>query len=381
MPGNNIKDVALLNAIYDATADAIIISDSSGIISGCNSAARTLFGYCPDELIGKNVSILMPASLASEHDGYIADYIETGQAAIIGKGRDVTGRRKDGSLLPLHLSIGKAETPGGIHFVAILHDITERVAAQAALHQAQKMEAVGRLSSGLSHDFNHILTIIIGNLELMQMQPQAAQFGDLLTDALEAAELGANLTSRLLAFASKSVLAPEHLDVNAALGPDTLDFLRRSLRPDHKLSLDAQPGIWAISADPALLQTAFLNLVLNAKDAMPDGGFIVIETRNVTVTQDNVEGQPDFLPGDYVRISVTDNGTGMPEHVLKNAFEPFFTTKPSGKGTGLGLPMVYGFVRQSGGHVEGRSEPGQGTSVSIYFPALERKTDNTAGKS
>jgi PAS domain S-box-containing protein len=380
MPGRNIKDMALLHALYDATVDAIVISDRSGTITGCNHAASALFGYGPEDLLGKNVKVLMPAGRSRKHDTYISNYIETGQEKIIGRGREVEGQHRDGRSLPLHLSIGKAEVAGDIHFVAIMHDLTERIAAQKRLEQAHQLEAVGRLTGGISHDFNNLLTIIIGNLELMQMQSEAAEFKELLSDALEAAELGANLTSRLLSYAGKSVLAPELLDVNAALDPDTLALLRRSLHPHHKLRYKSQGDIWLASMDPTQLQTAVLNLVLNAKDAMPKGGSIEIETRNVEVMRQDAETPPVLRLGKYVKISITDNGPGMPEHVLKRAFEPFFTTKPSGKGTGLGLPMVDGFVRQSGGHVEGRSEPDEGTSISLYFPAVNLAGNQVANE-
>jgi PAS domain S-box-containing protein len=370
-PAAPAPDGVLLDALLDAAVDAIVVADARGIVLRVNRAAATLFRHPPDSMLGRDVGILMPAAMAARHGDYIHHHLTTGERRIIGTGRDLTGLRGDGTTFPLHLSIGRAEADGAPIFVAIIHDQTRRRQAEEALTRAQRMDAIGQMTGGIAHDFNNLLTIIIGNLELLEMAGPAPRERELVSDALSAAEMGADLTSRLLLFARKGELAPESLDLRRAVD-DAVRMLRRTLsaRIDIRRLGEAEP--WPVLLDATQLQTAIVNLALNAQDAMPEGGRLRFEIENVAIDDDYVAQDVDIDPGRYVRLSVMDDGFGMTAEQRRRALEPFFTTKPAGKGTGLGLSMVYGYVRQSGGHVAIYSEPGRGTSVALYFPVAER---------
>jgi PAS domain S-box-containing protein len=363
---------AELDALLSAAVDAIVVADAHGRIRRCNAAAYRLFGYDAGELDGAAVNCLMPEGEARRHDGYMHHHLATGDRRIIGTGRELEGRRKDGTLFPLHLSIGRSDTPDGPIFVAILHDLTRRRTAQAALERSQRLGAIGEMTGGIAHDFNNILTLVIGNLELASHRDVTPEVRALLEDALEAAELGADLTARLLAFARQSRLVPERLGVNDAVDRAAALF-RRTLRPGLRLDLALSPEAGDIDVDAPQFQSALLNLLRNAEDAVEAEGVILLTSERVNVDEAYLAQEIDVRPGRYVRISVSDTGTGMTEETRRRAFEPFFTTKPAGKGTGLGLATTYGFVRQSGGHVTLYSEPRQGTTVSLYLPCADAR--------
>lgn len=356
-----------LQAMLESAVDAIISIDGNGIITTVNSAAGRLFGYQQHEFLGRNVHFLMPEPYHSEHDGYIHNYRSTGRRKIIGIGREVTGRRSDGTLFPMHLAVSEFEMDGRIHFTGIIHDLSAHKATEMALRQAQKMEAMGQLTGGIAHDFNNLLTVIIGNLEMLEGRLTTPLQRELTTEALEAADLGARLTARLLAFARRSHLEPESVNLNTfVLG--LTDMLHRTLGATIYLSNALTPNLWSARVDPSQVESAIVNLAVNARDAMPDGGRLLIETGNVVVTADRSRELGDLPPGEYVRLSVSDTGTGMSGTVRERAFEPFFTTKEQGRGTGLGLSMIYGFARQSGGLATIDSVEGKGTVVTIYLP-------------
>ena len=356
-----------LNALLTAAVDAIITITSNGLIETFNRSAETLFGYGASEVIGKNINILMPEPWASEHDGYMARYRKTGEKLVIGLGRDVEGRRKDGSVFPVHLSVGEYEIEGAQYFVGILHDLSMRKRTEDALFRSQKMEAIGQLTGGIAHDFNNLLTIITGNLELLDTKLTEAKQRELLKEAEEAAELGADLTRRLLAVARRSMLEPTELDLNS-LVKNISHLLRRTLGQNIELQISLTEGLWLATADPGQLESALLNLAVNARDAMPNGGRLVIETCNQTIDDNYALQEIGLKAGQYVRISVSDDGFGIAKETLPKVFDPFFTTKPTGKGTGLGLSMVYGFAKQSGGHITIYSEEDVGSTVNLYLP-------------
>ncbi len=356
-----------LEALLSAAVDAIVVADATGRILRCNAAAYRLFGYDEPELLGQTVNVLMPDREAAQHDGYMAHHLSTGEERIIGRGRELEGRRKDGTLFPLHLSIGRSQTADGLHFVAILHDLSQRRAAQRALERTQRLGAIGEMTGGIAHDFNNILTLIIGNLELVSHRDVTPDVRSLIEDALDAAELGADLTGRLLAFARQSRLTPERLKTNEVV-ERAVTLFRRTMKPGHRLHVTLDPATAPIHVDTAQFQSALLNLLRNAEDAMPEDGVILVTTENTEIDATYLAQEIDVAPGLYVRVSVSDTGTGMDEDARRRAFEPFFTTKPPGQGTGLGLATTYGFVRQSGGHVTLYSEPQQGTTVSLYIP-------------
>jgi two-component system, NtrC family, sensor kinase len=257
-------------------------------------------------------------------------------------------------------------------------EIDRRATAEEALRQSQKLDAIGHLTGGVAHDFNNLLTIIIGNLEAAQRQLETWTEGTQiklarrLESAMRGAERASTLTKRLLAFSRQQPLSPTMLDVNRALN-GLSDFLRRALGEDVSLEIVGGGGLWPVEADAAELEAAILNLAVNARDAMPGGGKLTIEASNAYLDDAYCKHNPDVRPGQYVQIAVTDTGLGMSKDVIDRAFEPFYTTKQSGQGTGLGLSQVYGFVKQSGGHVKIYSEKDEGTTVKVYLPRFVGK--------
>jgi two-component system NtrC family sensor kinase len=254
----------------------------------------------------------------------------------------------------------------------LYEEVDRRATAEESLRQSQKMEAIGHLTGGVAHDFNNLLTIIIGNLETAQRQLESWTDGTQiklsrrLENAMHGARRAATLTKRLLAFSRQQPLNPTALDVPRLLN-GLSDFLRRTLGEDISLEIVGSGGVWPVEVDPAELEAAILNLALNARDAMQDGGKLTIEASNSYLDDAYCQQHPDIQPGQYVQIAVTDTGSGMTKEIIDRAFEPFFTTKQAGQGTGLGLSQVYGFVKQSGGHVKIYSEVGEGTTMKIYL--------------
>ena len=367
------EGAARLKAVVDTAVDGVILIDARGRILTFNPACERLFKFQAHEVIGQNVKMLMPAPYRAEHDGYLKNFHETRVPKIIGIGREVTGQRKDGSTFPMELSVGEAIQDGESIFVGIIHDLTGRKKTEEQLVQAQKMETVGQLSGGIAHDFNNLLTVIIGNSEFLaeelEAQPDLQQLAE---DIGKAGERGAELTQRLLAFSRRQMLSPIEFDCNDLL--DSMHkLLRRTMREDIEIKVDFDAEIPLAFADPAQLEPVILNLALNAQDAMVDGGRLTITTAGASLDEEYQALHPEVRPGEYVVIAVTDTGEGMPKQVLDRVFEPFFTTKEVGKGNGLGLSMVYGFAKQSNGHVSIDSEPGLGTTVRMYLPARPKK--------
>jgi signal transduction histidine kinase len=259
----------------------------------------------------------------------------------------------------------------------------QRLAVEETLRQSQKLDAIGHLTGGVAHDFNNLLTIIIGNLETAQRQLESwtdavhLKLAQRIGNAMHGAERAAALTKRLLAFARQQPLNPAAIDVNRLLN-GLSDFLRRALGEDVSLEIVGAGGVWPVEADPAELEAAILNLAVNARDAMPDGGKLTIETANAYLDDGYCRQYSDLRPGQYVQISATDTGAGMISEIVDRAFEPFFTTKQAGQGTGLGLSQVYGFVKQSGGHVKIYSEVGEGTTIKMYLPRFARQASPRA---
>jgi two-component system CheB/CheR fusion protein len=360
---------ARLSAILDAAPEAILTIDENGIVGTFSRGAEEIFGFKAEEVLGQNVNMLMPEPDRSRHDGYLEHYIKTGEKKIIGIGREMDAGRKDGSRVPIRLTVSELELDGVRHFLGIIHDLTLDKKRQAELQRAQKMEAVGQLTGGLAHDFNNLLTVVIGNLELLEMRTDDTKLHELINEALEASNLGAALTSQLLSFSRSQSLAPEHVALNDLVNT-MLPILKRTL--DEKITIETRlaDDLNATLADPGQIESAILNLAINARDAMPDGGKLTVETRNVALDADYTAAQVDVTPGDYVCLSVTDTGAGMSPETQARVFEPFFTTKGPGAGSGLGLSMVYGFAKQSGGHVVIYSEVGQGTTVNLFLPTV-----------
>ena len=359
-----------LTALLESAVDAIITINASGVIQSVNPATEKLFGYTRAQLVGKNVNVLMPDPWSKDHDAYIQNYMETGKKRIIGIGREVEGKKQDGSIFPMHLAVSEYTFDGKRFFTGIIHDLTRRKRAEEALQRSQRLESVGKLTGGIAHDFNNILTIITGNLELLEMRITDEAQKELISEALEGAELGAVLTNRLLAFARRSVLEPQIVNLNQLIKNIT-SMLSRTLGEHITLQLSLDTDLKSALVDPGQVESAIVNLAINARDAMQEGGRLLVETKNVIIDEEYSLHEYGLETGPYIRISVSDTGVGMPETVHERAFEPFFTTKEVGNGTGLGLSMVYGFAKQSGGHVAIYSEVGVGTTVNIYLPQAD----------
>jgi signal transduction histidine kinase/CheY-like chemotaxis protein len=266
-----------------------------------------------------------------------------------------------------HLEIRRTPMPDG-GFVLTISDMTKRAQAEGVLREAQKMQAIGQLTGGIAHDFNNLLQVILGNLEFVRAKLDGdTKLQTRIERASWAAQRGAVLTGQLLAFARKQPLAPAAIDLAATM-PDLVPLLRRTLGEHIEVRYVETVGLWPAMADPAQLESAVLNLALNARDAMPGGGRLTIELGNKVLDHEYARLHAEVAPGDYAMVAVSDTGHGMTPEVLARVFEPFFTTKPDGKGTGLGLAMVFGFVKQSDGHVKVYSEPGEGTTVKLYLP-------------
>jgi PAS domain S-box-containing protein len=488
-----------LAAMLQAAVDAIISIDASGAIESINPATEKLFGYTAAELIGQNVRMLMPEPYQSQHDSYIRQYRQTAQRKIIGVGREVAGRRKDGTTFAMHLSVSEYEIDGKRHFAGIVHDltaqrqaesasarqqtlfqaivndapqaifiadqshkvflvnpavtrifgyapeeligkdahiifaskgdyarmsrirrgldardtlgasdplpvnfrrkdgeafpgeiiatiirdpagnvlglmklvrdITQQVKQAEALRQAQRMDALGQLTSGIAHDFNNLLTVIIGNHELFEGCASLDDGRKLVRRANDAAAMGARLTSRLLGFSRQRELEPKTVGLNEQV-LNMMDMLRRSLGETIDMTTSLGSDLWTVRVDPSEIENAVLNLAINARDAMPHGGRLTIETRNVSIGPNDATGESGLAPGNYVCLAVSDTGSGMPPEVAARAFEPFFTTKLAGRGTGIGLASIFGFVKQSGGNVSIDSMLGRGTTVNLFLPRV-----------
>jgi len=361
---------AHLRSILDTVPEAMIVIDEAGIVTSFSAAAAQLFGYDADEVIGRNVRMLMPAPYREEHGGYIRRYLETGEARIIGYGRVVKGQTKDGAVFPLELAVGEARASGQRIFTGFIRDLTARQKMEAELRQSQKMEAVGQLTGGVAHDFNNLLTVIAGNLEMLEANLEDERQREMLREAQDAVQDGAKLTSQLLAFGRRQPLNPKPTDVGPLVS-NFAELLRRALGEPIELSIVTTGSAHLAVVDAAQLQNALLNLAINARDAMPNGGRLTIEISHTRLDADYAQAYAEVRTGRYVLVAVSDTGEGMSEEVRERAFEPFFTTKPTGAGTGLGLSMVYGFVKQSGGNIQLYSELGQGTTVRLFLPLAD----------
>jgi PAS domain S-box-containing protein len=355
--------------LVDSVNDyAIFMLDPVGNVVNWNRGAERIKGYRPEEIIGRHFSIFY--SETDRQNDLPRQVIAT--AARTGKYEAEGWRvRKDGSTFWANVTINAIHSPEGelLGFAKVTRDLTERRAADQRLSQAQKMEAIGQLTGGIAHDFNNLLTVISGNLEALQRRlPQEAEDNlKRLTDAaLRGTMRAALLTQRLLAFSRRQPLEPKPVSVNTLITGIT-EMLHRTLGESILIETVLAGGVWPTFADANQLESALLNLAVNARDAMPDGGKLTIEAANVYLDEE-YGAVADVPPGQYVGIFVSDTGMGMAPEVIAKAFDPFFTTKEVGQGTGLGLSQVHGFIKQSGGHIKIYSEVGSGTTLKMYLP-------------
>ncbi len=352
---------------FDSISQAVTIADAATPdypVIYVNPAFERMTGYRRAEVIGRNCRFLQGTASDPAVIARIRADLHAGRSFH----GEIVNHRKDGATFVNELSITPVRDPRGriTHFVGVMNDVTQRRSLEAQLRQALKIEAVGKLTGGVAHDFNNLLMVAHGNLELLSEALAAGEsnVGEFVEQAQKAVLRGAELTRRLLAFARLQPLRAACVDLNQLIA-ELVPMLRRTLSENIQIGTALAEGLWPVTVDRSQMENALLNLAVNARDAMPDGGRLTITTANLFVARDSLSG---LGPGDYVRVSVIDTGGGMPADVAERAFEPFFTTKETGKGTGLGLSMVYGFARQSGGHATLDSVLGQGTTVSLYLP-------------
>jgi PAS domain S-box-containing protein len=347
-----------------------------GTVIYWNKTSEQIYGYTATEAMGQNlVDIIIPPNMRDEVRGAIKQMFETGKSH---PPAELWLMRKDGSLTPVYSNHTVIDIPGqGKELFCIDIDLTERKRAEALqaqleeqLRQAQKMETIGRLAGGVAHDFNNMLTAILGFAELLLSRFEVDEGGHKYVEQIKkAAERAASLTQQLLAFSRKQMLQPKVFNLNT-LVINIENMLHRLIGEDIELVLLLDPHLGQVEADPAQIDQVLMNLAVNARDAMPDGGKLVIETKNAYLDEDYARQYMEVKPGPYVMLAVTDTGIGMDKETQAHLFEPFFTTKEMGKGTGLGLATIYGIVKQSDGHIWVYSEAGQGTTFKIFLPRL-----------
>ncbi len=356
---------ANLKALVDSSPLPIFSVDVTGTVASWNTAAERVFGYAAHDIIGRPFAAL-PENANN-------NYVQFHQKVIAGdpvRSVPMTWQHPDRGSLNIVCSGAPVRGPAGRigGAVYIAEDITEKKKLESQLAQSQKMEAVGQLTGGIAHDFNNLLTVVLTGVDVLQ--EIAADNSELIEAAKmidDAAMRAAELTRQLLAFARKQPLQPRQVDVNALIAGSS-KLLSATLGAQIEIETKLTPDAWPALVDPNQLTSAILNLSINARDAMPGGGRLTIETRNATLDEDYAKAYSEVKTGPYIMVAVSDNGAGIPAAVIDKVFEPFFTTKGVGKGTGLGLSMVFGFIKQSGGHIKIYSEQGHGTSVKMYLP-------------
>jgi PAS domain S-box-containing protein len=373
-----VESAARQGAILEAAHDAIISTDQHMQIREFNPAAEKMFGWKRLDILGKNIEMLMPANTRTEQMQMLQRYQEAGGGALSGDLVETTACRSDGSTFPIELSVSRIREGSGIRLTGFVRDVTERRALEEQLRQSQKLEAVGRLASGVAHDFNNLLMSIMGAADLILMQlPEAEPARAEASEIKVSVQRGAGLTRQLLAFSRRQATSPRLIAIDDVLDGMSV-MLKRLIGTEVELDIVRGPQPTRIVADPAQIEQVILNLVINARDAMPSGGHL----RIIVAAVDSDDGHPlahlERRRERYARLSVSDTGTGIDEATRARLFEPFFTTKEEGKGSGLGLSIVYGIVNQGDGHIAVVSEPGKGATFHIYLPLAEMPAEAPA---
>jgi two-component system, cell cycle sensor histidine kinase and response regulator CckA len=350
----------------EGTSDAIFIKDLQGRYLMINSAGADSLGRTAAEMIGKQDQQLFGPEMAASMTARDQEVVATEQPQTFQETRGAA------ELVRHYLTtkgVYRDQEGQVIGLFGISRDLTDLKRLESQLRQAQKLEAVGRLAGGIAHDFNNLLTVINSCSELALLDLRDTSAGQLVVEIQEAGKRAATLTRQLLAFSRQQVLDSRVVDLNKAL-TQIGNLLQRVIGEDVELSFSLDPSLGLVKVDPAQFEQAVLNLAVNARDALPEGGWLRVETRNVELDEALAASHPDVRAGRYARVAVSDSGHGMDPTTVARIFEPFFTTKPVGKGTGLGLAMVYGFLKQSGGHVEVESGLGHGTTFRLYLPLV-----------
>jgi PAS domain S-box-containing protein len=363
--------------LLEAAPDAILEVNAQGRITLVNAAAEQMFGYARGELIGQSIELLVPADKQSVHTRYRAGYAENPRVRPMGPGLELEAQKKDGTLLPVEISLSPHRSSGAENVIAIVRDVSQRVhmeamlkLSQERLRQAEKLESLGRLAGGVAHEFNNLLSMILGYSELLLPSLESESSRTYVAKISSSAKRAAALTRQLLAFGRRQVLSLHFLDMNAVV-TESGEIASRLLDDSIELAVLPAPGPTWIKADPAQIEQVMAILASNAQAAMPDGGKMTFAVSTVEVDDAHAPQYPNLMPGQYVVLSVSDTGSGMPPEVTARLFEPFFSTREFGPGTGLGLASMYGIVLQSGGGVSVHSEPEEGTTFQVFLPRVQ----------
>ncbi|WP_436536871.1 PAS domain S-box protein [Actinoplanes sp. HUAS TT8] len=393
----------LFEQLLDAAPDATLGVDSSGRIVFVNDQAVRIFGYERGELLGRRIETLVPDDVTARHRGLRERYLAAPAHRAMGSGNPLYAKRKDGTVFPAEISLSGLRTDNGMIVSAAIRDIGDRIRMeqeraqlrqeadqaklQEKLQRTQRIESLGQLAGGIAHDFNNLLGVILNYADFIcehtagnPDRPAAPGLAEVHQDAqqiMRAARRGTDLTRQLLAFARQDVTRPQAVRVDDVLH-SVEDMLRRSIGEHIMLVVRREPECRHVLIDPGQLEQVLVNLVVNARDAMPAGGTLTIDSARLVIDSDYLAYQPALKPGTYQRLRVSDTGTGMPRDIVDRVFEPFFTTKPTGQGTGLGLAMVYGIVTAAGGSVGIYSEEGLGTTINIMLPITDQRTGDAA---
>jgi len=369
-----------LRSILDNMIDAVITMDEDGTVLTFNNAAEKIFFYSADEIIGHNINKIIAGKNADKHDGYIKHYLKTGETHIIGVDREVKAKRRNQEIFPIYLSVTELPHKKGNKrcFIASCKDITTSKQQEQQLRRSQKMDALGKLTGGIAHDYNNMLGVILGYSDLLKSslsdQPEKIDYIDKITHA---AERGVKLTSKLMSFSRLKENTAEKVSLNTLIR-NQQHMLEKTLTVRIKLLLNLETNLWPIKVDCGDLEDSILNICINAMHAIQNSGQLTIQTQNVSTEKENT-AILNLQPGDYIVLSISDNGCGMNEETVSKIFDPFYSTKGS-KGTGLGLSQVYGFIKRSNGAVKVYSEVGHGSRFALYFPRLQEDISNTEDK-
>jgi PAS domain S-box-containing protein len=375
------RDREMFEQLLELAPDAIVGVDRDGQIVLANAQMESLFGYKRADLLGRPLETLVPERLRQGHAAHRAQFMREPRTRPMGSGLELYGLRADGTEFPAEISLSSIQTEDGTIATAAIRDISDRLLYESArkkleaelrLNQSRRMESLGQLAGGVAHDFNNLLSVIVNYAQFAadELDEQPSVRED-VKQIQAAARRAADLTRQLLIFGRRDVAKPEPVDLNEVL-VDLERILNRTLGEQIELRTQFEPELWTVIADPGQIEQVVVNLAVNSRDAMPDGGLLEIETANVVLDEAAVGFDPDALkPGRHVCIVVADSGVGMDRETAERAFEPFFTTKQAGDGTGLGLATVHGIVKQSGGSIRLYSEPGYGTTIKMYLPAVD----------
>lgn len=372
-------DPGIWRAAIVAAHNAFVAFDAREVIVAWNPASEDVFGWAAGDALGRTLAdTFLPGGLRDNVSHELQGLLGRGNTGSRGLCRRVTARRKDGSLFVAEADFTPVDVEGGHFITCFVRDISETMQAEQQLMQAQKLESIGQLTGGLAHDFNNLLGIIIGSLDLVAPSVDDPQQQELLAASLAAAHRGADITRALLAVARRRALKPQPVDVNAVI-TEMATLLRQTAGRKISLEVSANAEKSVCNIEAGGLNNALVNLVINARDAMPDGGSMIVYAYSVEILPQSLAAPLELKPGPYLVVGVDDSGCGMAPEIAMQAFDPFFTTKPRGQGTGLGLAMVYGFARQSGGTARIQSAPGRGCSVQLLLPVIDEVASGRRG--